>query len=87
MRRRSTGAIATYKAAVRKIRRDRAAGRLPAAPAHLSSGRYVALQDAGGQWRVFSPPSNGPPFERSRQVAGPFDYRADADAWIEENAP
>jgi hypothetical protein len=76
-------AISRYKTAARKIKRDRAAGRLAEVP--VSQGHYfcrqderpapAAMQNAIGEWYVVQ--------FRSR-LAGPFDTRAEAQAWIDE---
>lgn len=56
--------------------------RRPKTPAHLASGAPVSLRRTSGEWDVWAPPIAGPPFMASRQLAGPFDTREEAEAWI-----
>lgn len=76
MRRRSVGALARYKTALRRIKRDRTK-----APAI----KYGVLRRQSGEWDVWAPPVAGPPFVRAQHMAGPFDTRDEALDWITEN--
>lgn len=81
MFKRRVGAAVEFK---RYLRRQR---RKPATPAHLASGRPIAVRDRTGEggWLVFSAPIVGPPYVSSKQIAGPFDTSDEANEWIAEN--
>jgi hypothetical protein len=68
------GAIAAYKAAVRKIKRDRAQG-ITATAGIPSSVRPTLQRSSLGEWFVWV---------RGQQVAGPFNTREEAQEWIDD---
>lgn len=76
MRKRRLGAIATYKAQVRAIRRERARG-VPYVPEWT---KPYEVQSPDGAWRVWAMNARG----QLKLMAGPFDTRDEAQAWIGE---
>lgn len=73
MKKRRVGAIAQFKANCRKLKRDRAKGLI----ADPRPGQPFPMQRAVNEWYVM-PPVRGP------VLAGPFDTKDEAQAWIDE---
>lgn len=82
--RKRLGAIANYKAAIRRIRRERRKPAPIATPNHLASVAMTVQRGNDGLWRVWSQAIGGPPFRPARCEAGPFDTRDEAQEWIDQ---
>lgn len=54
-------------------------------PAHLANSPSLAvIRRTSGEFDVWAPPTLEPPFVSARQLAGPFDTREEAEAWIND---
>lgn len=84
MRKRRVGAIARFKATRRRIQRERLAGIGVATPSHLASGAPAILRGQDGKWSIWSAPIPGPPFVPAQFMAGDFDTRDEAQAWLDD---
>lgn len=80
MFKRRVGVTTEFKRYLRRQRR-----KAVRVPAHLASGESIVLYRQGG-WFVFSAMIVGPPYVPSKQIAGPFDDREEAQQWIIDNA-